>query len=92
MPDFPDFDDPQPLDGDRTWTAAFDSHDPREDDIYYTVTVSSGGTPADPFMAHIWLGPHQDLAHPDLSERLGRELAKVAAGGTANTAYMGRMI
>lgn len=92
MPDFPDFDDPQPLDDDRTWTAAFDSHDLREDDIYYAVRVSSGGAPAAPFMAHIWLGPQPDLANPDLRESLARELAKVAAGGITNTAYAGRMI
>lgn len=85
---FPDFLDPQPLPDGRQWTAAFDSHDPREDDIYYAVRLDDGA----PFIVRIWLGPQPDFGAPGLRAALAVELAAAAATGATNTPYTGRMI
>ncbi|GAA0625920.1 hypothetical protein GCM10009422_23300 [Brevundimonas kwangchunensis] len=89
---FPDFLDPQPLPDGRQWTAAFDSHDPREDDLYYVVRLRTDGAPGAPFIVRVWLGPQPDFSAPGLRDALTVELAAVAATGATNTAYTGRMV
>ena len=85
---WPAFEVHQPLDGGRSWTAAFDSHDQHKDDVYYLVRLFQGDDPSDEFMVEIgteWTG--DDWTVPTFLPELQRRIAEVAATGKTNTAY-----
>lgn len=88
---FPTFN--ESLGGDRSWTGTFDSYDQRNDDVYYVITLFEDGKQVARFMAQVgiaWAG--DDWTGPELTERLRRDLAEVAASGTTNTSYTGPMV
>ncbi|TMQ05592.1 MAG: hypothetical protein E6J90_41630 [Deltaproteobacteria bacterium] len=89
---FPEYPEPTPLDAQRSWTATFDSHDQRNDDVYYMVTIHEAGREVARFMVHIfpyWAG--DDWRGQEFVDRMRKELGKVAATGKTNTSYTGGM-
>lgn len=85
---WPAFEVKQPLDGGRSWTAAFDSHDQYKDNVYYLVRLFQGEVRIDDFMVEIgteWTG--DDWTVPTFLPELTRRIAEVAATGKTNTAY-----
>lgn len=90
---FPSFAEPVVIDAQRSWTAAFDSYDQRNDDAYYVVTVHDDGRAVASFMVQVglsWAG--DDWTGPEFLPRLRSELTRVAATGTTNTSYAGAMV
>lgn len=85
---WPAFEVEQPLDGGRSWTAVFDSHDQYKDNVYYLVRLFQGEVRIDEFMVEIgteWTG--DDWTVPTFLPELTRRIAEVAATGKTNTAY-----
>jgi hypothetical protein len=85
-----DFSQHMPLDGNRAWTAIFDSYDQRNDDCYYLVTLYRDGAPDSQFMVQIgmwWAG--DDWTSTEFIDRLKSEISAVAATGKSNTDYTG---
>jgi hypothetical protein len=89
---FPEFPQATAIDGQRSWTARFDSYDQRNDDVYYAVTLRDDGHEAQFFVqvGMSWAG--DDWTGPDFVERLQQEIQRVAATGKANTSYTGPMV
>ena len=90
---FPKFATPTPLDAQRTWTAAFDSYDQRNDDLYYVISIHEAGREVTRFMVQLfpsWAG--EDWAEPAFTEGLRAELQKHAAAGKTNTTYTGPLV
>lgn len=90
--DFPNFPTPNALDGNRAWTATFDSYDQRNEDAYYVVTLLDHGAEVARFMVQeslAWVG--DDWTGPDFVPTLRRDLARLAAAGKTNTSYTGPM-
>jgi hypothetical protein len=50
---FPQFDTSAPLDAQRTWTAAFDSYDQRNEDVCFVVTIHEAEREVTRFMAQV---------------------------------------
>lgn len=89
---WPVFSDPVPLSGGRTWTAAFESYDQRNDDCYYVVTVHEGGRVLGCFMVQVGLWwEENDRTTPQFVEQLAKELGEVAETGHTNTTYTGSL-
>lgn len=89
---FPEFSEPVALADGRRWTAAFDSYDQRNEDVYYVITLHADGEPVR-FMAQAplyWAG--EDWSTPEFRTRLESELALVAKQGQSNTPYAGTML
>lgn len=79
---YPQFNEP-------TWSAKFDSYDQRNDDVYYIITLPDGKR----FMAQVsvaWAG--DDWTTPEFTERLRKELERIAATGTTNTTHRGGVV
>ncbi|HCU25612.1 MAG TPA: hypothetical protein DF383_11405 [Deltaproteobacteria bacterium] len=90
---FPKFDTPIPLDAQRTWTAAFDSYDQRNENLYYLISIHEAGREINRFMVQLfpsWAG--EDWAKPAFTEGLRAELQKYAAAGNTNTTYTGPLV
>ena len=90
MFELPDFSSPSALGGGRSWTAAFESVDPRKDEAYWWVTLTEAdGTIVEFFVRIYVFGPVQgDADRANLQE----QIAKVAAKGSTNTKYIGSMM
>lgn len=89
---FPEYPEPVPIDGQRSWTARFESYDQRNDDIYYGVTLHEAGEPAVQLMVQVWPSwAGDDWTRPDFADRLRQEIHAVAATGKTNTSYLGAM-
>lgn len=76
---FPQFDQPNALDSDRTWVAIYDSYDQRNDDAYYVIVVSEGGYEVCRFTTRIalwWAG--DDWTDAQFINRLRVELHAMA--------------
>ncbi len=75
---FPRFDHLQPLDGERSWVAVYDSYDQRNDDVYYVITVHSNGHDAcsTARVSLWWAG--DDWTGPQFADRLRDELRTIA--------------
>jgi len=90
---FPAFDEPTPIDADRSWTAAFDSYDQRNEDAYYRATILDGDREIAHLMVVISLYPAgDDWRGPGFIELLRRGIHEVVVSGESNTTYRGRMI
>ena len=90
---FPAFDEPTPIDADRSWTAGFDSYDQRNEDAYYRATILQDGREIARLMAVISLyTAGDDWRGPEFIELLRRGIHQVAVAGASNTSYLGRMI
>jgi hypothetical protein len=90
--ELPEYLVPTPIDGQRSWTATFESYDQRNDDIYYVVTIHEGGDCSARFIAQVFLSwAGDDWSGPEFTERLRREIHGVAATGKTNTSYLGAM-
>jgi hypothetical protein len=90
---FPEFPAPQPLDGQRTWTATFESYDQRNDDIYYIVDLREGDQRVARFIAQVWPSvPGNEWDGPKFVENVRQGIAKIAATGKTNTSYIGKMV
>jgi hypothetical protein len=86
--EWPRFDDPIPLDADRSWTATFDSYDQRNDDIYYVVTITGRDGSRTRLVATTWPSwVGDDWTVPEFLPGLRRALHDVAARGESNTTY-----
>ncbi len=80
----------EPLDGQRSWSGVFESYDQRNDDVYYTITISEGGVETARFIAQVsvaWAGDNWET--PEFAARLHKELQQIAASGKSNTSYTG---
>jgi hypothetical protein len=67
------------------WSASFESYDQYRDNLYYVITMNSGGPQ---FVAEIDIsGVRDDADHVELGAHVRAELHKVAALGHTNTAY-----
>ncbi|HOW43938.1 MAG TPA: hypothetical protein PK919_02070 [Candidatus Aminicenantes bacterium] len=87
---WPDFSVPEALAGQRSWTAAFDSYDQRNDNAYYVVTLREPGLEPRRFMAQIdvgWAG--SDWETPGFVSGIRSRIAWVAGAGRTNTSYSG---
>jgi hypothetical protein len=87
---WPCFAEPVVIDSSRSWTAAFDSFDQRNDNCYYIVTLLASGMPPQRFMAQIdvgWAG--DDWTIPEFAARLRERIGRVAREGISNTSYGG---
>ena len=78
-----------PLDGNRSWSATFDSFDQRTDDCYYVVTLHDGANESARFMVKAGLGWVKDneWSAPSFEAGLRDELHALAAQGKSNTDY-----
>lgn len=83
--DLPHFPDPRPLSGGRTWTAEFESWDPRTDNTYYWVTVR--GADEKSFFVRVSKMGYADPAREQ--QHLRERVALVAETGESNTEYQG---
>ncbi|MBP2329189.1 hypothetical protein JOF56_009574 [Kibdelosporangium banguiense] len=87
---FPQFDQPNTLDADRTWVALYDSYDQRNEDAYYVITVHDGEHETARFVAKVGLWwAEDDWTSSDFVDRLRRELHHLAGEGETNTSYQG---
>jgi hypothetical protein len=85
---FPQFDDPDPLDDERAWTARFESFDPRNDDVYYTIQLQVDGQVTATFLGKLsYLG--QDPDGEELTISFASQLRAIAMAGKTNTDYLG---
>lgn len=89
---FPEFPEPTPLDTQRSWTAAFESYDQRNEDVYYVITLHEGGREVGRFIVEVfphWAG--DDWSVPEFEEGMRKALHVLAAAGKTNTSYIGAM-
>ena len=84
---FPQFSEPNPLPGEGTWTAEFESYDMRQDTAYYYVTRTGADEGDDEYFVRL----HVSGGVPD-EEELRAQLERQAELGTANTDYTGSMM
>ena len=87
---WPSFTEPVVIDPLRSWTAAFDSYDQRNDNCYYIVTLRENDQAPRRFMAQVdvgWAG--DDWTSPEFAARLREGIGWVAREGTSNTSYSG---
>jgi hypothetical protein len=88
--EWPEFSTQQPLDGGRSWTAAFDSYDQYRENCYYLVRIFDGEQWVDEFMACVdttWMG--DDWTVPTWLPELTARIAGIAASGKTNTDWRG---
>ena len=88
--EWPEFQEKQPLDDGRSWTAKFDSFDEYRDDCYYLVKLWNGDELLKEFMVQVgthWAG--DNFAVPTFEPELRGRIAQVAATGQANTEWQG---
>jgi hypothetical protein len=76
----PHFAEPQPLPDGSTWTAEFESFDPRTGAVYYWVTLSGGRS------YFVKVGDDDDV------DRLRAKVAFHAEAGEPNTDYRGSVM
>lgn len=89
---WPVFDELMVIDASRSWTAAFDSYDQRNDNCYYIITLHESGKPSRRFMAQIdvgWAGSNWTI--PSFAARLRDRIGWVARAGVSNTSYSGSL-
>jgi hypothetical protein len=88
----PKFETPQPLTTSRTWTAAFDSYDQRNEWLYYIITRHEHGTEVDRLLAQLdaWRGG-ASWAMPVFIEGVRRDLEELARLGQSNVRYRGTL-
>lgn len=82
---FPHFSDPQLLPDGRTWTAEYESFNPRTDDVYYYVTL--GGGVATSYFVRV-----STMGYPEREkewEHVRQRVALHAEAGVPNTEYEG---
>ncbi len=87
---WPSFSAAVAIDASRSWTAAFDSYDQRNDNGYYIVTLFEKGKEPRRFMAQVdvgWAG--NDWTGPEFASRLRERIGWVARDGGTNTSYSG---
>jgi hypothetical protein len=90
---FPEFPQPQPLDGQRTWTASFESYDQRNDEIYYIVDLREAHQHVARFIVQVWPSVPGNRWDPiAFVDNVRQGIAKIAATGRTNTSYLGRML
>jgi hypothetical protein len=76
----------EPIYGDRTWSATFDSYDQRNEDCYYVITLSDGTA----FMAQVSATFSTDQwIESEVTATLRARLGQVAETGKSNTTYRG---
>lgn len=78
------------IDFSRSWTAAFDSYDQRNENCDYIVTLFENGKASRRFMAQVdvgWAG--DDWTTPEFASRLRELIGWVARDGETNTSYSG---
>ena len=87
---WPQFDEQQPLDGQRSWNARFDSYDQYRENCYYYVRVYEGEVWVADFFVEIGTEfAGDDWSGPGFVNELRARIASVAATGKANTEYSG---
>jgi hypothetical protein len=88
--EWPQFEEKQPLDNGRSWTAKFDSYDQHRDDCYYVVTVYDRDQWVGDFMVQVGTEfAGDDWSGPEFLNQLRDRIARVAATGKTNTDYTG---
>jgi hypothetical protein len=90
---FPAFDEPTPIDEQRSWVATFESYDQRNDDVYYDVSVRVDGRETARFIAQVglyWAG--DDWTGPEFGDSIKQRIHHVAISGESNTTYTGSMV
>ncbi len=82
--------DHQPLDGDRSWSATFDSYDQHHDDCYYLVRLFEGDRAVAELTVKISMdfAPGDNWETPEFLTELRSRIAEVAATGKTNTTYI----
>jgi hypothetical protein len=87
---WPEFEDKQPLDGHRSWTATFDSYDQRNEQCYYRAAIYDGLRQVDEIMVQVGTEfAGDDWSGPEFLNELRSRIARVAATGKTNTDYVG---
>jgi hypothetical protein len=88
--EWPQFEDKQPLDGGRSWTARFDSYDQHRENCYYGVRIYDGDQWVAEFMVEIGTEfAGEDWSGPEFLNELRARIARVAVTGKTNTEYEG---
>jgi hypothetical protein len=88
--EWPEFEEKQPLDGGRSWTAKFDSYDQYRENCYYRVTLYDGLRAVDELMVQVGTEfAGDDWSGPEFLSELRSRIARVAATGKTNTDYAG---
>ena len=85
---FPQFDAPDAIGEQLAWTARFESFDPRNDIVYYTIRLLDNGEPTSTFIGAVSYGG-QDPEEPELERSFEAQLRAIAASGQTNTDYVG---
>ncbi len=89
---WPEFTQPQPLDGSRTWTAKFDSYDQYREVCYYEIMIH-GDIGAQKFMVAVGTEfAGDDWTSPAFLDELRARLERVAVTGQTNTDYQGAVL
>lgn len=81
----------EPLDGNRTWSATFDSYDQYRDDCYYAIQPFEGATDHAAFTVRVGMQFAPDIndwTTPDFVPALRAMLATLAAAGVTNTTHV----
>ncbi|MCX6559914.1 MAG: hypothetical protein NTZ26_05305 [Candidatus Aminicenantes bacterium] len=92
-PSWPQFPRPTKLGDGRSWTAAFESFDQRNEDVYYYILVSEEGRDPNGFFVRVTVPPEgEESAGPALRGFLRQELHRLADEGRANTEYKGSLV
>ena len=86
---WPEFPEAISLEGDRAWTARYDSWDERNDDVYYLVTIREAKSAPRRFMASISSVGVDALESSALLASVRDQLQRIATNGVANTSYKG---
>ena len=87
---WPEFEDKQLIEGQRSWTARFDSYDQYRENCYYRVTIYDGLRASDELMVQVGTEfAGDDWSGPEFLSELRSRIARVAATGKTNTDYTG---
>lgn len=81
----------EPLDGDRAWSATFDSYDQRNDVVYYAIRLFAGPTEVAAFTVTVGMEVAPDINNwmtPDFVPAVKAALAELAATGKTNTTHV----
>ena len=88
--EFPRFDDPTPIDAQRSWTARFDSYDQHHENVYYQVSIHDDGEITRLMAVISMYSAGDDWTGPHFTDLLRTGIHEVATTGQTNTAYSGQ--
>ena len=85
---FPQFGALNALGGRRSWTARFESFDPRNDVVYYTIRLHDDGAVTGELIGAV-MYPTSPSAGAELEAAIASQLRDIALSGETNTDYKG---